>query len=78
MNKKILFGSVALVLSFYLGVSYGQASHAQMAVDLLNQALKQAVQCGGGGPDGAGCKGPRGESIKYINLAISKMKESMK
>ena len=78
MNKKLLFGSAALILSFYLGVSYGQGSHAQTAINLLNQALKEAVQCGGGGATGAGCKGPRAESINYIKLAISKMNESMK
>jgi hypothetical protein len=58
-----------------LGVSYGQASHAQKALDLLNLALKEAIQCGGGGPDGSGCKGPRLDAINSIKNAIASMKK---
>lgn len=66
-------------MSFCLavGVSYGQASHAQKTIDLLNQALKEAIQCGGGGADGSGYKGPRAEAIQSIKNAIASMKKAM-
>ena len=77
LMKKILLAVSALTLCLGLGVSYGQVSHAQKAVDLLNQALKEAIQCGGGSPDGSGCKGPRLEAINSIKSAIANMKKSM-
>ena len=44
MNKKILLALTAMSLCFCVGVSYGQASHAQKALDHLNIALKEAEQ----------------------------------
>jgi hypothetical protein len=44
-------------------------------LDLLNQALKEAIQCGGGGADGSGCKGPRLDAINSIKNAIASMKK---
>jgi len=41
----------------------------------LNQALKEAIQCGGGGADGSGCKGPRLDAINSIKNAIASMKK---
>ena len=75
--KKILLAATAVSLCFALGVSYGQASHAQKTIDLLNQALKEAIQCGGGGADGSGCKGPRLDAINSIKSAIASMKKAM-
>ena len=77
MNKKILLALTAMSLCFGVGVSYGQASHAQKALDHLNIALKEAIQCGGGGPDGSGCKGPRLDAINSIRSAIASMQKSM-
>ncbi|CAN1495819.1 hypothetical protein MCERE10_01122 [Burkholderiaceae bacterium] len=75
MKKKILLAATAMSLCFALGVSYGQVSHAQKTLDLLNQALKEAIQCGGGGADGSGCKGPRLDAINSIKNAIASMKK---
>jgi hypothetical protein len=75
MKLKALFVTVAIGLSFFFG-AYSQASNSSDAIFLLNQALGKAILCGGGGPDGAGCKGARAESIKYIKLAISKMQDA--
>ena len=77
MKKKILLAATAMSLCFALGVSYGQVSHAQKALDLLNLALKEAIQCGGGGPDGSGCKGPRLDAINSIKNAIASMKKAI-
>ncbi|MFZ4710686.1 MAG: hypothetical protein ACOYMH_12695 [Zwartia sp.] len=75
MKKKFLLAATAMSLCFALGVSYGQSSHAQKALDLLNLALKEAIQCGGGGADGSGCKGPRLDAINSIKSAIASMKK---
>ena len=75
MKKKILLAATAMSLCFALGVSYGQVSHAQKALDLLNLALKEAIQCGGGGPDGSGWKGPRLDAINSIKNAIARMRK---
>ena len=77
MKKKILLAATAMSLCFALGVSYGQVSHAQKAIDLLNQALKEAIQCGGGGADGSGCKGARLDAINSIKSAISSMQKAL-
>ena len=77
MKKKILLAATAMSLCFALGVSYSQVSHAQKTIDLLNQALKEAIQCGGGGADGSGCKGPRLDAINSIKSAIASMKKAM-
>jgi hypothetical protein len=77
MKKKFLLAATAMSLCFALGVSYGQASHAQKALDLLNLALKEAIQCGGGGADGSGCKGPRLDAINSIKNAIASMKKAI-
>ena len=77
MKKKILLAATAMSLCFALGVSYGLVSHAQKALDLLNLALKEAIQCGGGGPDGSGCKGPRLDAINSIKNAIASMKKAI-
>jgi ketopantoate reductase len=71
MKKKILLAATAMSLCFALGVSYGQVSHAQKALDLLNLALKEAIQCGGG----SGCKGPRLDAINSIKNAIASMRK---
>ena len=77
MKKKILLAATAMSLCFALGVSYGQVSHAQKAIDLLNLALKEAIQCGGGGADGSGCKGSRLDAINSIKSAISSMQKAL-
>jgi hypothetical protein len=77
MIKKIVLMFSAMSLCFALGVGYAQVSHAQKAIDLLNLALKEAIQCGGGGPDGSGCKGPRLDAINSIKSAISSLQKSM-
>lgn len=77
MKKKILLAATAMSLCFALGVSVGQVSHAQKTIDLLNQALKEAIQCGGGGADGSGCKGPRLDAIQSIKSAIASMKKAL-
>jgi hypothetical protein len=77
MKKKILLAATAMSLCFALGVSYGQVSHAQKAIDLLNQALKEAIQCGGGGADGSGCKGSRLDAINSIKSAISSLQKAL-
>ena len=75
MKKKILLAATAMSLCFALGVSYGQVSHAQKTLDLLNQALKEAIQCGGGGADDSACKGSRLDAIHSIKNAIAGMKK---
>lgn len=77
MKKKILVALTAMSLCFCLGASYSQTSHAQKAIDLLNLALKEAIQCGGGGADGSGCKGPRLDAINSIKSAISNLQKSL-
>ena len=77
MKKKILLAATAMSLCFAVGVSYAQVSHAQKTIDLLNQALKEAIQCGGGGADGSGCKGPRLDAIQSIKSAIASMKKAL-
>ena len=77
MKKKILLAATAMSLCFALGVSYGQVSHAQKAIDLLNQALKEAIQCGGGGADGSGCKGSRLDAVNSIKSAISSLQKAL-
>lgn len=69
--------TLRLCLSFAQAVSYGPVSHAQKTIDLLNQALKEAIQCGGGGADGSGCKGPRADAIQSIQSAIASMKKAL-
>jgi hypothetical protein len=41
----------------------------------LNQALKEAIQCGGGGADDSACKGSRLDAIHSIKNAIAGMKK---
>lgn len=77
MKKKILLAATAMSLCFALGVSYSQVSHGQKALDLLNQALKEAIQCGGGGADGSGCKGHRFDAIQSIKSAIASMQKAL-
>jgi hypothetical protein len=77
MKKKLLLAATAMSLCFALGVSYGQVSHGLKTIDLLNQALKEAIQCGGGGADGSGCKGPRADAIQSIKSAIASTKKAL-
>jgi hypothetical protein len=53
-----------------------QASHLDKSIASLKSAIAEAIQCGGGGPDGSGCKGPRGEAIKLMNEALKKLYEA--
>jgi hypothetical protein len=44
----------------------------------MNMAIKEAIQCGGGGKDGSGCTGPRGEAIVLMKQALAKLIEAKK
>jgi hypothetical protein len=63
-------------LSFVGGMVYAQQSHLETSIANLKVAIAEAIQCGGGGPTGAGCKGARGEAIKLMNDALKKLYES--
>jgi len=76
MKNRIISTAFVAVLAFYAGFSYGDASHNEMAIDFLKKAIAEAIQCGGGGADGSGCKGPRGEAIKLMKDALSKLQGS--
>ena len=60
----------ALMGSSYIYGAIGAESHLNTSISMLRGAIKEAVQCGGGGADGSGCKGPRGEAIKLMNRAL--------
>lgn len=79
MLKSILRASVLaslMGLSFTGGVVFAQASHLDKSIASLKSAIAEAIQCGGGGADGSGCKGPRGEAIKLMNEALKKLYEA--
>ena len=78
MLKKVR--TIALVATL-MGSSYicgavSAESHLDTSITLLRSSIKEAIQCGGGGPDGAGCKGPRGEAIKLMNRALDLLNAS--
>ena len=79
MSKSLLKLSVVsglMALSFVGGAVFAQQSHLDKAIVSLKSALAEAIQCGGGGADGSGCKGPRGEAIKLMNDALKKLYEA--
>lgn len=65
-----------VTLSFVGGMVYAQQSHLETSIANLKVAIAEAIQCGGGGADGSGCKGARGEAIKLMNEALKKLYES--
>ena len=65
-----------LSLSFWGGMVYAKQSHLETSIANLKVAIAEAIHCGGGGPDGAGCKGARGEAITLMNLALKKLYDS--
>jgi hypothetical protein len=50
----------------------------EASIENMNMAIKEAVQCGGGGKDGSGCTGPRGEVIVLMKQALAKLIEANK
>jgi len=75
MNKylKSFVAVAALVMSGYAGFAVGQGSHLDTSIASLKTAISEAIQCGGGGKDGAGCKGARGEAIVLMRQAMAKL-----
>jgi len=65
-----------LMGSSYICGAVSAESHLDSSITLLRSSIKEAIQCGGGGPDGAGCKGPRGEAIKLMNRALDLLNAS--
>ena len=77
--KKIPTYACALVLAGFIGYAFGQGvSHLEASIVNINNAIKEAVQCGGGGKDGSGCTGPRGEAIVLMKQALAKLIEAKK
>ena len=69
----------ALVLAGFIGYAFGQGvSHLEASIENMNMAIKEAIQCGGGGKDGSGCTGPRGEAIVLMKQALAKLIEAKK
>lgn len=69
----------AIVMAGFIGYAFGQGvSHLDASIVHMNTAIKEAIQCGGGGPDGSGCKGPRGEAIVLMKQALAKLIEAKK
>jgi uncharacterized protein (UPF0261 family) len=63
-----------LALSLHSGSAMAQgSSHLEVAITNLKIAINEAIQCGGGGRDGAGCKGARGEAIALMRQALAKL-----
>jgi hypothetical protein len=65
-----------LMGSSYICGAVSAESHLDSSITLLRSSIKEAIQCGGGGPDGSGCKGPRGEAIKLMNRALDLLNAS--
>jgi hypothetical protein len=61
--------------SYFCGVVYAE-SHVDTSITLLKSAIKEAIMCGGGGPDGSGCTGPRGEAIRLMNRSLDLLYQS--
>jgi len=77
--KKFPTYACALVLSGFIGYAFGQGvSHLEASIVNMNMAIKEAIQCGGGGKDGSGCTGPRGEAIVLMKQALAKLIEAKK
>ena len=69
----------ALVLAGFIDYAFGQGvSHLEASIENMNMAIKEAVQCGGGGKDGSGCTGPRGEAIVLMKQVLAKLIEAKK
>ena len=77
LKKMRTFALVATLTgsAFLCGAVYAQ-SHLDSSITLLKNAIKEAAMCGGGGADGSGCKGPRGEAIKLMNRALELLNAS--
>lgn len=77
--KKMPTYACALVLSGFIGYAFGQGvSHLEASIENMNMAIKEAIQCGGGGKVGSGCTGPRGEAIVLMKQALAKLIEAKK
>lgn len=78
---KKYFMSFAMVAAFALsaqtGLAWAQASHLDTSITNLKIAIAEAIQCGGG-KDGAGCKGARGEAIDLMRQALAKLEAAKK
>lgn len=79
---KKYFISFAMVAAFALsaqtGLAWAQASHLDTSITNLKIAIAEAIQCGGGGKDGAGCKGARSEAIDLMRQALAKLEAAKK
>ena len=69
-----LLSSAILIPSF----ASAQTSHLDLAIASLKTSISEAIQCGGGGKDGAGCKGARGEAIALMRQALAKLEAAKK
>ena len=65
--------AASLVLAAHAGYVLAQSSHIDVAITNLKLSIGEAIQCGGGGKDGAGCKGARGEAIILMRQALVKL-----
>ncbi len=68
----------AVALAGYTGMTWAQASHLDTSITNLKIAISEAIQCGGGGKDGAGCKGARAEAIDLMRQALAKLEAAKK
>ncbi|GEM_PF-1658879 len=79
--KKYLMGFAvisAVALAGHTGFAWAQTSHIDTSIASLKTAIAEAIQCGGGGKDGAGCKGARAEAIDLMRQALAKLEASKK
>ena len=70
--KIAMFSVLALTLQSGAAMAQG-SSHLDASITNLKIALNEAIQCGGGGKDGAGCKGARAEAIALMRQALAKL-----
>ena len=63
----------AVTFTMHSGSVWAQGSHLDTAIANLKISISEAIQCGGGGKDGAGCKGARGEAIALMREALAKL-----
>jgi hypothetical protein len=73
--RSIALVTALMASAYFCGVVYAQ-SHLDSSITMLKGAIKEAAMCGGGGADGSGCKGPRGEAIKLMNRALELLNAS--
>lgn len=76
--KKLIVGVVMFAAVSVTGIALAQASHIDMAISNLKTSINEAIQCGGGGKDGAGCKGARAEAIALMRQALAKLEAAKK